>query len=27
VKTVIWNGYGEFVAHMYKDMKGEKLFM
>ena len=25
--TVIWNGYGEFVAHMYKDMKGEKLFI
>jgi sulfoxide reductase catalytic subunit YedY len=27
VPTVIWNGYGEFVAHMYKDMKGEQLFM
>jgi sulfoxide reductase catalytic subunit YedY len=25
--TVIWNGYGEFVAHMYKNMKDEKLFM
>jgi len=25
--TVIWNGYGEYVADMYKDMKGEKLFM
>jgi len=27
VPTVIWNGYGEFVAGMYSSMKGEKLFM
>ena len=27
VPTLIWNGYGEFVAGMYKDMKDEKLFM
>ena len=27
VPTVVWNGYGEFVADMYKDMAGEKLFM
>ena len=27
VPTVIWNGYGEYVAHMYKDIKGEQLFM
>jgi methionine sulfoxide reductase catalytic subunit len=27
VPTVIWNGYGEFVADMYKGMEGEKLFM
>lgn len=25
--TVIWNGYGDYVAEMYKDMKGEKLFI
>lgn len=25
--TVIWNGYGEFVAGMYSSLKGEKLFM
>jgi len=27
IPTTLYNGYGEFVAHMYKDMKGEKLFM
>ncbi len=27
VKTVIWNGYGEYVAHMYAGIKGEALFM
>lgn len=26
-KTRIYNGYGEFVAHLYKDLAGEKLFM
>ena len=24
--TLMWNGYGEFVAHMYDDLKGERLF-
>lgn len=27
IPTVIYNGYGEQVAHLYQDMKGEKLFM
>ncbi len=27
VPTQIWNGYGEFVADMYKGMTQEKLFM
>ncbi len=27
VPTLLYNGYGEWVAHMYKGMKGEKLFM
>ncbi|GBF26090.1 protein-methionine-sulfoxide reductase catalytic subunit MsrP [bacterium MnTg02] len=27
IPTQIYNGYGEWVAHLYKDMKGEKLFM
>ena len=27
VKTLLYNGYGEFVADLYKDMKGEALFM
>lgn len=27
VPTQIWNGYGEFVAAMYADKTGEKLFM
>ncbi len=27
VPTVIYNGYGEFVADLYKDMDGERLFM
>lgn len=27
VPTLKFNGYGEQVAHMYKDLKGEKLFM
>ncbi|HXP30764.1 MAG TPA: protein-methionine-sulfoxide reductase catalytic subunit MsrP [Stellaceae bacterium] len=24
--TLIWNGYGEYVAHLYDDLKGERLF-
>jgi sulfoxide reductase catalytic subunit YedY len=27
VPTLIWNGYGEYVAHLYDGMTGEKLFM
>ena len=27
VPTLMYNGYGEHVAHLYKDMKDEKLFM
>ncbi len=27
VPTLKFNGYGEQVAHIYKDLKGEKLFM
>jgi methionine sulfoxide reductase catalytic subunit len=27
VPTQLYNGYGEFVADMYKDMPGEKLFL
>ncbi len=27
VPTLLYNGYGEFVADLYKDMPGEKLFM
>ncbi len=27
VPTLLYNGYAEQVAHLYKDMKGEKLFM
>ena len=27
VPTLLYNGYAEFVAHLYKDLKGEKLFM
>ena len=26
VPTQIWNGYGEYVAHLYAGMKGEDLF-
>lgn len=26
VPTKLYNGYGEFVAHLYKDLKGETLF-
>jgi sulfoxide reductase catalytic subunit YedY len=26
VPTLIWNGYGEFVAHLYDNLKGERLF-
>ena len=26
-KTRIYNGYGEYVAYLYKDLTGEKLFM
>ena len=25
--TLIWNGYGDFVAHMYDGLQGERLFM
>ena len=25
--TLIWNGYGEYVASMYDNLKSEKLFM
>ena len=25
-KTLLFNGYGEFVADMYKDIKGERLW-
>jgi sulfoxide reductase catalytic subunit YedY len=27
VPTQIYNGYGEFVASLYTDLKNEKLFM
>jgi sulfoxide reductase catalytic subunit YedY len=27
VPTVKWNGYGEFVAHLYDGLGNEKLFM
>jgi sulfoxide reductase catalytic subunit YedY len=27
IPTEKWNGYGEYVAEIYKGMKGEKLFM
>ncbi len=27
VPTLLYNGYGEFVAGLYKDIKGEQLFM
>jgi sulfoxide reductase catalytic subunit YedY len=27
VPTRIWNGYGEFVADMYKNLKNERLFV
>jgi methionine sulfoxide reductase catalytic subunit len=27
VPTQKWNGYGEFVAHLYDGLQGEKLFM
>lgn len=27
VPTLLYNGYGEYVADIYKDMKGERLFM
>jgi len=27
VPTLLYNGYGEFVADLYKDMDGERLFM
>ena len=26
VPTVIWNGYGEWVAGMYQGLEGERLF-
>jgi sulfoxide reductase catalytic subunit YedY len=25
--TLLWNGYGEYVAHLYNGLEGEKLFM
>jgi sulfoxide reductase catalytic subunit YedY len=27
IPTLLYNGYGEFVAGMYADRKAEKLFM
>ena len=27
VPTQLYNGYAEFVADLYKDKQGEKLFM
>ena len=27
VPTLLYNGYGEYVADLYKNMKGEQLFM
>jgi sulfoxide reductase catalytic subunit YedY len=27
VPTLIWNGYGEYVAHLYDGLQSEKLFM
>jgi sulfoxide reductase catalytic subunit YedY len=27
IPTLIYNGYGDFVADLYKDLKGEKLYM
>ena len=27
VPTLIWNGYGTYVAHLYDDLKDERLFM
>jgi sulfoxide reductase catalytic subunit YedY len=27
VPTLLYNGYGEQVAHLYKDLQGERLFM
>ncbi len=26
VPTLIWNGYGEFVADLYKGLENERLF-
>jgi sulfoxide reductase catalytic subunit YedY len=26
VPTLIWNGYGDFVAHLYDNLKSERLF-
>jgi sulfoxide reductase catalytic subunit YedY len=26
VPTLIWNGYGDYVAHLYDKLKGERLF-
>jgi sulfoxide reductase catalytic subunit YedY len=25
--TLMWNGYGDYVAHLYDDLKGERLFV
>jgi sulfoxide reductase catalytic subunit YedY len=27
VPTLLYNGYGEFVADLYKDLQGERLFV
>ena len=27
VPTLLYNGYGEFVADLYKGLEGERLFM
>lgn len=27
IPSEVFNGYGEYVADLYKDMSGEKLFM
>ena len=27
VSTRLYNGYGEFVAHLYAGLEGEKLFL
>ena len=27
IPTILFNGYGEFVADLYKDLEGERLYM